>query len=340
MKNLLVRTSLVFGGLLCAILVVEVITRFVMPISPGARLLNSTGGEERLYDEPGHIRPGLSLRQIAPEFSVSMHTTNNGYRLPEAGQNQHTLFIGDSFTFGTGLEDAETISALYCQDRQWGCANLGVPGSGTAIQVNTLERFLLNFAWRPAEVILLPMMMTSKLFAGNDLEDNLIYGREVLGSSVPAEANSASLRLTNINQWLIAHSNLARILKYRFGPALRSHSSVAFEKARLEEALHATQVQLERLRKLACKYQFSLRVLVLHPVQAIMNGLDRDTMKVLIERFPWANFEDSAELFRPDPARYYYSFDGHFNAQGSKVIAEYLRNNPPHFATLSCEGGE
>ncbi|MBX7142929.1 MAG: hypothetical protein K1X79_00610 [Oligoflexia bacterium] len=342
MKNLILRLTLALLSLIFSLVAADLLTGIVMPISPGARLLNQAGQEETLFSEPGVIRPNLQLRQVSSEFDAMVSTTQLGYRGPDAGLKPETVFIGDSFTFGTGLSDQQTISAIYCDGHPGSCANLGLPGSGTALQVGALRRFLDQHGWRPREVIFLPMMMTARLFAGNDLEDNVNYAREHLHPKAnvrEVEQQAGPICSWNtVQHWLIAHSNLMRLIKFRFGPLLRSKMSRDFAGARLEEALSETAIQLEKLRHLACQYGFNLRVLLLHPMQALINKQDGPTLMTLRERFGWLEIEDSAQLFTPDPASFYYSFDGHFKPAASAAIAGYLKTQTPKYASLSCQG--
>lgn len=326
-----------FLGLVVSLLIAEAVSRYIMPLAPGARLLGAGGQEESLFSEPSRIAPSLNLTQVAPEFAVKMSTTALGYRGPDAGASPEVVFIGDSFTFGTGLTDTETISSLYCEGKQIQCANLGVPGSGTAVQINTLEHFLVQHEWRPKTVIIMPLMMTQALFAGNDLEDNLQYAATsaVAGADRSSESTAAS-----IQRWAIKRSNLVRLIKFRMGGALRNIVTPKFDVERLQDALKETTRQFDRLRKLACLYSFQVRVVLLHPMQSIARNYSSETLRQLQMVVPWSRIEDTAGLFLPDPSRFYYSFDGHFNSKGSLLVANYLRQFDAPFVGLDCRPGK
>ncbi len=315
----------------------EVVSRYIMPLAPGAKLLGAGGHEESLFSEPSRIAPSLNLTQVAPEFAVRLTTTVLGYRGPDAGASPEVVFIGDSFTFGTGLTDAETISSLYCEGKQIQCANLGVPGSGTVVQINTLERFLVQHEWRPKTVIIMPLMMTQALFAGNDLEDNLQYSAAT--AALDGDRQSESIA-ANIQRWAIKRSNLARLIKFRMGSVLRNFITPKFDAERLQQALKETTRQFDRLRTLACMYSFQIRVVLLHPMQSIARNFSSETLSRVQGAIPWLHIEDTAALFLPDPNRFYYSFDGHFNSHGSLLVANYLRQVDAPITELDCRPGK
>lgn len=102
----------------------------------------------------------------------------------------HTIFIGDSMTYGIGLADLETIPAQYCRLKKRDCINLGQPGSSTYDQVKTLKYFLSTYRWRPKQVYLMMNVMTSALFSGNDLTDNL---NDVLQADKKPDQDNASI---------------------------------------------------------------------------------------------------------------------------------------------------
>ena len=107
--------------------------------------------------------------------------TAGGYRAPEARRNPAFVFIGDSFTFGQGLSDAETFPAIFCRALAASCANLGVPGASTTSAIDRLEHYLSEEQWRPHHVLLFMLAMTEFMGEGNDLYDNLMAAESASG---------------------------------------------------------------------------------------------------------------------------------------------------------------
>ena len=60
-----------------------------------------------------------------------------------------------------------------------------------------------------------------------------------------------------------------------------------------------------------------------YPVQDIIRATHGDTLRHL-EAIASVPIRSTARLFTPDPEQYYYAFDGHINAAGSRRIADLL----------------
>ena len=85
-------------------------------------------------------RPGASIRHAAytapgkREWSVVYHIGADGLRVtPASGGAKLALFFGDSFTFGHGLDDADTIPSRFEESEpDFRAVNYGVNDYGTA----------------------------------------------------------------------------------------------------------------------------------------------------------------------------------------------------------------
>lgn len=109
--------------------------------------------------------PGGRFRQQLPCQTVEMRFNAEGFRgpLPERNDARTTLFLGDSFTEGWGLEEDQTISAAFSRRTGIPVLNLGISGIGTTKSALLYEDFSKRY--RHARVIVL-------LFLGNDFWDN------------------------------------------------------------------------------------------------------------------------------------------------------------------------
>jgi len=119
------------------------------------------------------LTPGTTFRLKTIDYDAVTTITDKGYRVPEVKGNPDIIFLGDSFTYGVGLNNEETFVYIFCKKMNISCANLGMSGSGTISQLNRLERFLKQYNWRPKEVKLFIFAMTDFLSHGNDLSDIL-----------------------------------------------------------------------------------------------------------------------------------------------------------------------
>ncbi len=130
---------------------------------------------------PGLIRPDPDLGwSLTPywkgthrhhDFSAHYHTSALGLRADTAWPNSSdrrpvTVVVGDSFTFGFGVDEASTFVHRLDRTAPGGhaFANGGLPGTSTDQQALLIERRLLPL--RPARILLV-------VYLGNDLFDNL-----------------------------------------------------------------------------------------------------------------------------------------------------------------------
>ena len=121
-------------SLLISVFALEIGSRYVLPISPGAQKID-------IYsDQPltiGFNEPSSSYRQVFAEYDAITNIDEKGNRYTANSSkfsSETYIFLGDSFTFGQGVSDKETIPSLFCKEADAICVNLGVPGSGLVSQ--------------------------------------------------------------------------------------------------------------------------------------------------------------------------------------------------------------
>lgn len=316
-----------FGLLLCAtafsLALMEMTSRFVYPISAGPKFITSDGRELNSWNEPGR-----TYRQVSSEYNAITNITGKGYRIPEVQGNPDVIFIGDSCTFGVGLGDKETFPFQYALSKKVTCANLASPDWGTGEEIDRLEEALSDWGWRPRHVMLFMFAMTTSMAGGNDIVDNLAYGRKDRSDRLLKRvAQKQSTLWGNIYNYLryqvLFSSNLARILKFHLGSQVRSAVSLRIDEQPLKQSLELTRRQLLRLQHLSDVYGFSYEIFLIHPVQDIVRGTADHTQQALQSISP-VPIWDTAHLFSKNPTDYYYAYDGHPNARGSAAIAQFL----------------
>jgi len=132
-------------------------------------------GSDRL--DPGFIRydprlgwrltPGWRGAHRHHDFAVRYAINESGYRsdpaLPADRRGRLIAVVGDSFTFGLGVNDGETFVSLLNRDGPNSYLNLSIPGFSTDQQALLIEDELPRL--RPDEVWL-------AVYVGNDLLDN------------------------------------------------------------------------------------------------------------------------------------------------------------------------
>jgi hypothetical protein len=322
-----IRISLIFASLLIAILMAEVLSRIFAPISDLRENIALDG--QRIQD---FVAPGSVYRQVSNEYDALTTITDKGHRVPAVEGNPDIVFIGDSFTFGFGLEDDQTFVSVYCQRQRLACANLGQPGSGTLKEVERLEKFLAQWSWRPREVRLFFFAMSGSFSAGNDFVDN--YHRELRmraeargDISTPGtpqeEVGGTAERIIGLQSYLLRHSNLVRLLKFYAGPMLKSMIIADPGDARMTIALDGTRKALARLDALSREVGFEYSIYLIVPVHDILRGTHVDTLATLNSVSPKPAIA-TAQLYGASPAKYYFAFDGHLNPEGNRLMADFL----------------
>ncbi|MCB9990836.1 MAG: SGNH/GDSL hydrolase family protein [Rhodospirillales bacterium] len=334
MKTMFKNILLMAVSVLVTLVMLEGASRLVMPVKYGNEVMALDGSALPPYEGDEMLRPGLSYRVVSQEFDTVVTHTPSGYRGLSEPVNPEVVFIGDSFTYGVGLQDKETIPHIYCRELDLVCVNLGVPGTATIRQLDRLERYLQEKNWRPREVKLLFMGMTAALLAGNDLNGNL---EELPKEDVPVAAEAAPVVsggggllawLVGQRTFMLDHSNLVRIAYYIGGPLLRAGLSPETGDDELHRALGVTKDQFARLEALSKQYGFAYHIYIIHPMQDVINDTWENTLQALQDIAPEGAVVTSLApaVFRDDslPSSNYYPMDGHLNAAGAEKTALYL----------------
>jgi hypothetical protein len=323
-KEWMFRLILLTGSLVVALVLTEVLLAAFFPLYGGRDNLTLDGTPIKEWFPPGTV-----YRQVSNEYDARTTITPQGHRVPGADGNPDVVFLGDSFTYGFGLNDDETFASIYCRDSGRACANLGMPGSGTAKQVRRLEQFVSTWHWKPREVKLFFFGMSGSLSAGNDFVDNYNYARRMEqaasedGSAQDEAITGVAGQLIGSQEFLLNSSNVVRRLKYHWGPLLKTLLIDPPAEARMEQALRYTREGLAEFDALSRTLGFDYTIYLIVPVQDITRNSYTDTLAALNSVSPRPAVT-TAELFLDHPERFYYAYDGHLNAMGSRRVAEFL----------------
>ena len=213
----------------CSILMALALCEFVL------RYKERSGQAPELLD-PGLIKYDRNLGwKLTPrwrgnhqhrDFLVSYQTNRYGFRggfTPPGDHNGRRIaFLGDSFTFGFGVNDHETfINRLNEKAPEEHYFNFAVPGYSTDQQYLLLRRRVFNF--RPDVVVLVT-------YLGNDLFDNLL--------PFPLQANQGKpyYKLSG-NRLVLRNSPVSTAVKSKEQTALDLHQVVMGETPPLRRGL-------------------------------------------------------------------------------------------------------
>jgi hypothetical protein len=331
----LTNLAVIGVALLVGLLLVEIASRYIMPISPGVQLFYEDGRRVGALS----FRANNVYRQVSTEFDALTTINEYGNRELTSNGNPEIIFIGDSFTFGHGLEDKDTFASIYCKSLNLRCSNLAKPGMGTKEEIDSLDYTLSELKWRPKTVKLIFLAMTSALSAGNDIYDNYLTAENATYSSTNSQSKAPNPSVTEssldinhlahkslkyIRDTLLSNSNLGRFIYFSIGHQLRSIFSPPASKKVLEIGLKITKQQLNRFIQLSRKFDFTPEVFLIHPVHDLTRGTYKDTAFILRETMQRIPLISTAEIFLDEPRKYYFTYDGHWNALGAKKIAEFL----------------
>jgi hypothetical protein len=294
------------------------------------------------------------------DFQVQYTIDELGFRADaqqvSARSGKRHVFVGDSFTFGLGVDDSETfVHILNGGGGTNTYLNCAVPGFSTDQELLLVERDLLNL--RPDVVDLV-------VYLGNDLFDNgLPFPLQADRAKPYAELGPTGLVFKNIpvpltsNSTAGAKANLAKIVLgedyCRTSVWWRLENSSAIL-GLLGESVFPVQVKreefdarfagylelffaiLERTRK-ACETQGATLNLVLLPGRSYVeaprtvSAQYQDYLRELIvKRSQTMGFKviDLASALRAvtqqDHRQYFYPNEGHLTPAGHSVVAQML----------------
>lgn len=239
------------------------------------------------------LKPNVRDRLVWPgDVEFSWTTNSRGYRttrefaVPKPAATKRVLLLGDSFTFGQGVNDSQTFAAEAQRRLEAACAptridiiNTGVPGFSTSQELALLERE--GVALQPDVIVL--------GFYGNDPQDNLTRGVHVLAGDTlaprPREARPALYRIKRLVDrvpgyaWLAAHSQLVNLIRRTYVAASANNGSTsppnggvhaepgpelgAKAKKGDEYAWHLMRALLSRMRDAARRADSRLMVLLI-----------------------------------------------------------------------------
>ena len=101
LANTLILVVVLFFGLLG----LEFASRVLFPVPSGTAFLDADENVINVLLSPIQLIPDITYRQVSPDFDVLTRSGPMGLRGPEPGSDPEIIFLGDSFTFGQGLDE-------------------------------------------------------------------------------------------------------------------------------------------------------------------------------------------------------------------------------------------
>ncbi len=305
----------------------EFVSRLIRPINHGVRRSDLDGNIIRI----GSNDPNTKFWQVSNEYKVITTIDKYGQRIvPSSDKNSKykLIFLGDSFAYGQGLNDKNTIPNLTCaQLKNIDCINLGFPGSGSIQQKQKLIAYLNSIESRGGKVIHLILASTTQNYSGNDITDTINTLRKRNSSK---NLDNASLKESKNNYFietgrqLTNQSNLLRLLRFYIGDHIKILAFLFPQDKISTEVLMLYGETIERIGKESEKRGYEYIPILLSPLSEVSHKRverSRDDIQAYI----------SYNLLAPkypkkqrDINSIYFRLDGHFNNKGSKMAADYI----------------
>lgn len=343
-------------GVVIALVIVEFAVGVLKPqIDPAGRMDEGF----ILYDERlgWKLAPGWRGRHDHHDFEVRYGVNSLGFRGDALGFSRpgSVMFLGDSFTFGLGVNDDEVFTGLLDQSNGQNFTNAGMPGYSTDQQLLLLEDLL---AYKPEVLVWV-------VYLGNDLLDNgepfplqaahgkpyfeLVPGEGLVLENVPvprepkpAEFRSRSVKTEILGDYQPYMFWQSWIEGFELGQVVNQW--VGFDSRGLRQHLQDhTREQVELFMAMIERGQTMLRdsgarlQVVLLPGQGYTreNSIPQvyqKTLSSILEShlgeadIPVVSVGDKLEAV-DNPGDLFHPNEGHFNAEGHRWLAKVLNDS-------------
>lgn len=211
------RLGLVLFGLLAALLLVEILLRVLGSVLLPSNLrlalavADTVAQQQTLYQQDAELgqvlQPDLDTAiSLSGDFSYRLRTSDLGlggvgFRDRDVQPPVYAVALGDSFTFGLGVDEEDSWVARLQETLGKEVVNLGQPGFGPVQEERMVQRYV-----RP----LRPQVVLWMVFP-NDLEDGLLF------NGMGGVAERPTGRLDRLLGALRPFSRLALLIEFSLG---------------------------------------------------------------------------------------------------------------------------
>ncbi len=310
----------------------------------------------------GHVNtPGAHYRTSHPEFTAEYLIDDSGFRHDgspnlESDSLKTILILGDSFTFGAGVNYEETWPSVFERNiktaGQFRVINAGVPGYDTRTELIYLERLYSQI--QPDVVIL--AFLPNDVFTNKPVDrDRLRNQSEKLSGQIMVEKQDKPATFHTIvffkrllmggDGFYTQLYNMTPSAKFfAVSPQPEIQRQFEISKALIAEMNRFCQTQNTPFLTLSIPQQFQTLVAA---NQLELDGIDVHQMDRNFsqfanqEKFVWIETLPAlAKIYKQNKVDLYFRYDGHLTQEGNaavgKLLAErfftFLSENDHHFS--------
>jgi len=315
------RLLLVIASIILSLLAVEGAVRVYARVTKQERGMTS--------DPELGWRPLPNVEKIGDIWGVSRpaSTNSHGWRDRERtyAKRRGTLravAIGDSFTFGVGVDDGERFTdVLSAKMQQLEVVNLGVAGYGPDQELRALELYGVEYQ---------PDLVFLTIFLGNDLAD-IRYERLYSWPKPHYSLEGGRLKLWKPRLTWGIHARTASYLAEFLYQYLTNADAQGIPAPELTTAhlVPLFDVIVRQIAKVTAEHGARLVAVMAYPADQLSDEPSELSQHVTqtLEQVNVVRL-DTKTIFAgwPDASRLLYSTDGHWNAKGHAVVADGIRD--------------
>jgi len=334
-RRLLGRSALVLGACVASLVLAEIAVRVLLPqriswmpifTKHPAKPMTAVLANVDLTADAGE-----TVWRVCTD-DLGLRTTQPG---PRARGDVEVLFLGDSFTFGYAVDDAQGFVGLLAARLQPGkrIVNGAQPAYGPTQYRMQLE-WLLAEGWRPRSIVIVA-------YSGNDVLDAMIDKDLPTHDGLLGDDPGWRHRLRSSHLYRLG----ARLYKALVTQSPRwRHDDVTqmdprtWEQPEFQRAWQVVADEFVAMRAIAGRVGATLHVAIVPPTFAVdvrgghakpMPGLDAELpMRRLLAACKLANIEalDLTNSLAAVPSeRCFLPYDGHFSPEGHRLVADALQ---------------
>jgi hypothetical protein len=294
---------------------------------------------------PYALQPGVHALIDTGDSRWTVHTDEHGFRVPERAAGPSgppiLLWLGDSFTFGYGVDFEKSFVGLLALDRNARHRHIdaAVGGYGPT-QYRQMLEYLFNGGFRPAAVII-------PVFLGNDFDDTISDKKAPVRNGILGDDGG-------LKSFFKRHFHLYRLVaaaRHRLHPTGVSQGVLemnadarAWTDGPLRQADAIFRQEFERIGSICRSQAIDLRVLLI-PGPGMVDSLEKGTSRTAdgardqslprkhalsALRDLQISFLDLTPMLVEHPVtETYFFFDGHFTPRGHQLVKDAVAREWP-----------